>query len=125
MRHGFERMSPWRSGRNDRCRCAEPFPLFTTLGDKGHHFHKADHEQQHPEGPFLASDQAFSDEQPHKHRENQRASVVQIVKALSDAMTLASRLAISDFSNASAKSGEFALNVLGPLFKVYSTSITF
>ena len=32
-----------------------------------------------------------------------------IVKVLSDAMTLASRLAISDFSNTTTKSGEFAL----------------
>src|SRR4030067_2853187 len=32
-----------------------------------------------------------------------------IVKALSDAMTLASRLTISDFSNTITKSGEFAL----------------
>src|SRR4030067_119925 len=34
-----------------------------------------------------------------------------IVKALSDAMTLASRLAISDFSNTITKSGEFALKM--------------
>jgi hypothetical protein len=82
-----------------------------------------------------------------------------MVKALSDAMTLASRLAISDFSNTITKSGEFALkmtrlanimaarrklmplqiermvepffniflppyDVLCPLFKIYSTSIS-
>jgi hypothetical protein len=34
-----------------------------------------------------------------------------IVKVLSDAMTLASRLAISDFSNTITKSGEFALKM--------------
>src|SRR4030042_5436635 len=34
-----------------------------------------------------------------------------IVKALSDAMTLASRLAISDFSNTRSKSGESALKM--------------
>src|SRR5512137_2415997 len=34
-----------------------------------------------------------------------------IVRVLSDAMTLASRLAISDFSNTITKSGEFALKM--------------
>src|SRR4030065_101920 len=48
------------------------------------------------------------------HTSTERATeqeLYRIVKALSDAMTLASRLPISDFSNTITKSGEFALKM--------------
>jgi hypothetical protein len=74
-------------------------------GNKGHHFHKADHEQQHPESPFLTSNKAFSDETTTEQE------LYRIVKALSDSMTLASRLAISDSSKTNGRIGEFVFKI--------------